>query len=161
MPVNTKLQIKDSAIAESIDLLEPFKLTTKNMRNNSGFYHTKWYGIPAGPVSNVHIVKTKVVIQRICSQSFYCQNTQVKSNSNYSAFKVTMLLLYHLMSDLEMNFPGNKLKNYWKLHMISYIRFFIPNILRKKVFVVPNSFFEDLPSINCIDSVLDLWLPDW
>ena len=72
-----------------------------------------------------------------------------------------MLLLDHLMSDLEMNFPGNKLTNYWKLHMISYVRFFIPNILRKKVFVVPNSFFEDLPSINCIDSELDLWLPDW
>ena len=67
-PVNTKLEIEDSAIAESIDLLEPFKLTTKNMRNNFGFYHTKWYGILAGPVSNVHIIKPKVVIQRICSQ---------------------------------------------------------------------------------------------
>ena len=73
--------------------------------------------------------------KKICSKQIYRQNPKGESNSDYFRVTVTVLLLDHLMSDLEMRFPGNELTAYRGLHIIPYVICAIPNTWKKKFLV--------------------------
>ena len=79
------------------------------------------------------------------------------SNSDYFRVTVTVLLLDHLMSELEMRFPGDELTAYLGIHIIPCVMFATPNTWRKEFIVFANFYSEDLPFISCLDSELDLW----
>ena len=89
------------------------------MRNNSDFYHSKWYSVAGELASRLDIMELKVATQRICSKQIYHQNPQVESNSDYFWVTVTLPFLSHLMSDLEMRFLGDEITAYHGLHIIS------------------------------------------
>ena len=160
LPVTRKLQTKDSDIAESIDLIKSLKLTIEKLRNNSDLYHTKWYGIAGELASKLDVVEPKVATQRICSKQIYSQNPKVGSNSDYFQVTVTVPLLDHLMSDLEMRFPGDELTAYHGLYIIPYVMFTTPNTWRKEILIFATFHSEDLPSF-CLYSELDLWFTHW
>ena len=69
-----------------------------------------------------------------------------------------MPLLDYLISDLEMRFSLDELTAYFGRHIIPHIMFATPNTWIKEFLVFANFYSEDLPSINCFDSELDLWL---
>ena len=83
------------------------------------------------------------------------------SNSDYFRVTVTVLLLDHLMSELEMRFPGDELTAYLGIHIIPCVMFATPNTWRKEFIVFANFYSEDLPFISCLDSELDLWFTHW
>ena len=99
--------------------------------------------------------------KRICFKQIYFQNPKVESNSDYFRVTVTVPLLDHLMSDLEMRFPGNEITAYRGLHIIPYVMLATPNTWRKEFLVFANFYSEDLPSFYCLDSELDLWFIHW
>ena len=61
--------------------------------------------------------------KRICFKQIYFQNPKVESNSDCFRVTVTVPLLDHLMSDLEIRFPENELTAYRGLHIIPYVMF--------------------------------------
>ena len=131
------------------------------MRNSSDLYHNKWHGTAGELASKLDIVEPEVATQRIFSKQIYRQNSKVESNSDYFRLTVTVPLLNHLMSDLEMRFPGNELTGYCGLHIIPYVMFATSNTWRKEFLVFANFFSDDLPSFYCLDSELDLWFTQW
>ena len=127
LPVTRKLQTKDSDIAQSTELLKSLRLAIEKSRKNSHLYRTKRYGIAGELASKLDIMEPKVATQRICSKQIHRQNPKVECKSDYFRVTVTVPLLDHFMSDLEMRFPGNELTAYRGLHIISYVMFTKPN----------------------------------
>ena len=99
--------------------------------------------------------------KNICSKQIYRQNPKGESNTDYFRVTVTVPLLDHLMSDLEMRFPGNELTAYRGLHIIPYVMCVTPNTWKKELLVFANFYSEDLPSFYCLNSELDLWFTHW
>ena len=85
------------------------------------------------------------------------QNPQLESNIDSFCVKKTVLLLHRLMSDLEMRFTGEQLTACCWFHIIPYGLFTTQNTRRKEFLIFSNFYSEDLPSINCLDSQIDLW----
>ena len=106
-------------------------------------------------------MEPKVVTPGICFKEKYCPDSQVESNNNCFCVALIVPLLDHLMSDLEIRFPQNELTAYWRLHIIPYIIFVILNSWNKELHASAKFYYEGLPSINCFDSELDLWLAHW
>ena len=68
------------------------------------------YGIAGGLASKLDIKERKVVRRIIYFNHTCCQNPQVESNSNN--FHVTVPILDHLTSDLEIRFSGDEPTSY-------------------------------------------------
>ena len=104
---NRKLQAKDLDVAQSIDLIQSFKLAIENLKNSAENYHENWYNKAKKLAEKVGISEANITKPRTCSRQIYRSNQPVKSTINYFHYALTMPFLDHVSTDVDYRFPGD------------------------------------------------------
>ena len=91
----------------------------------------------------------------MCSKQIYRQNLQLESSSDYFGATVTELLGTWFRDQILRGWANSLSQVLY--YIIPLVVFGTPNKLRKEFLVFANFDSEDLPSINSLDSGLDVF----
>ena len=158
--LSVKLQGRYTDVARAYCEVETVKNAVQSLRANVDSFNARVYG-EAKQMSQA--VGVEESIPRIASRQQHRSNIEANNYQEYYCRNLTIPLLDHLIAELNTRFAESSSHNVVEfMHLLPSVVIKDDAMLnREKIESILKFYSNDLPSLTCIDSELDLWKHKW
>ncbi|XP_065650443.1 52 kDa repressor of the inhibitor of the protein kinase-like [Hydra vulgaris] len=159
--ITITLQTKSFDISQQVDEIQNLTNRLKEIQKNADAYHNKWYKIALALAKTFDIEGKK---PRTCGIQKHRDNQICDTISDYFKVSITLLLVNHLLNELENRFDVESMIVYNGLSALpaSLKKQYIKSCPWKEKFLKFLNFYKsDLPHFSSIHAELELWEEFW
>ena len=157
--LSVKLQGRYTDIARAYREVETVKNAMKSLRSNVNSFNARVYSEAKLMAQVVDIGES---IPRIASRQQHRSNIAASGYQEYYCRNLTIPLLDHLIVKLDTRFDESSTN-----HIVEFMQLLpsavqdVATLDKQQIKSILKFYCDDLPSLSCIDSELDLWQHKW
>ena len=153
------LQQEAKDILQAVSEVEALTLSLKKVRENVDSHHSEWFMTVTDMCSTVG---TTPSIPRICGRRRHRPNTLASTPSEYVRRTITVLILDHLLAELNRRFNSHQITALQGLYLVPSVLVTkdLPSV--SKMIMETGEFYAvDLPNVSSLKSEIHNWYTKW